>query len=298
MLQSHIGELAALAVAFAWTITAMAFEHASKHVGSLNVNLYRMPLAFIFLCMFTFFFRNNALPTDASAHQWIWLTFSGLVGFVIGDLFLFKAYIYIGSRFSMLVMTTVPPMTAMMGWLVFNEKLTIFSFLGMVLTILGIVLAVNTHKDAETKQFSKNSLKGILFAFVGAMGQSGGLILSKIGMQNYNAFASSQIRIIAGTIGFVTILIFLKRIKQGFKVLSNKEGMKGILLGSFFGPFIGVSLSLYAVQHAQTGIASTIMSIVPILIIVPSVFIFKQKITLIEIAGSFICVAGVALFFV
>ena len=250
-MESHIGELAALGVAIVWTITALAFEHAAIKVGSLNVNLMRLPIALVLLCIFTFFTRGNALPNDATSHQWIWLTLSGLVGFVIGDLFLFKAFTYIGSRFSMLIMTIVPPVTAFIAWLALNEKLSIFSFFGMTLTIGGIFLAVNSHKDKETKKFSKKSVLGIIFAIGGALGQSGGLILSKIGMDQYNAFASSQIRIIAGIIGFTTIFLVMGRIKGLIPALRNKSGMGGILIGSFFGPFIGVSLSLFAIQHTS-----------------------------------------------
>ncbi len=294
----HIGELAALGVALSWTITALSFEYASNRVGSLNVNLIRLPLAFLYLSIFCYFFRGNILPIDAGKHQWIWLSISGLVGFTFGDLFLFKSYTYIGSRFSMLIMTLAPPMAAIMGWFVFGEKLTYFSFIGMCLTIAGIIIVVNSHKDRATKKFSKLSAKGILFAFFGSVGQSGGLILSKVGMQNYNAFASTQIRIISGTVGFISIMFLMSRLKNISSALRNKDGMKGIIIGSVFGPFIGVSLSLYSIQRANTGIASTIMSIVPILIIAPSVFIFKQKIKTSEIIGAIMSVIGVSLFFI
>jgi len=295
---SHIGEFAALCVAIVWTITALSFEYAANRVGSLNVNIIRLPLAFLFLTIFNFFTRPYAFPVDAGSHQWIWLTISGLVGFVIGDLFLFKSFMFIGSRFSMLVMTTVPLLTALIGWFSMGERLTILSFIGMVLTIGGIIIALNSHRDKETNKFSKNSIKGILFAFGGAVGQSGGLILSKIGMQGYNAFASSQIRIIAGTVGFLIIMLFMGRLKKIAFAFKNREGMKGIIIGSFFGPFIGVSLSLFAIQHANTGVASTIMSIVPILIIPPSVIFFKQKVTILEIVGAVLSVIGVAMFFI
>ncbi|MBP8850311.1 MAG: DMT family transporter [Breznakibacter sp.] len=294
---SHIGEFAALGVAIVWTITALSFEYAANRVGSLNVNLLRLPFAFIYLAIFTFFTRGNSLPTDATNHQWMWLLLSGVVGFVIGDLFLFKAFTQIGSRFSMLIMTLVPPITALMGWLFLNETLTRLYFFGMLLTVSGIFLAVNSHKDESTNRFSKHSIRGIFYAIGGAIGQAGGLVLSKIGMQNYNPFASTQIRIIAGIVGFTLIMIFMGRIKKGFEALQNREGMKGIIIGSFFGPFIGVSLSLFAIQHANTGVTSTIMSIVPILIIPPSVLIFKQKVTISEIVGAILSVAGITLFF-
>lgn len=298
-LQSNIGEWAAFGTAIFWTITALAFESASLKVGSLSVNIIRLCIGFIFISIFTFFSRGLLFPTDANSMQWLWLSLSGLIGFVLGDLFLFKSYTLIGSRFAMLIMTLVPPLTAIQGRLFLNETLNGFHILGMSLTLAGIALAI-LQRDALTNGFTfKLSVKGTLFAFAGALGQSGGLILSKIGMSNnYNPFAATQIRIITGIIGFVILITVLKRWKGVFTSLSNGKAMTRIGLGSFFGPFLGVSFSLIAVQYTQTGIASTIMAIVPILIIPPSIFIFKQKITVWESIGAFISVAGVALFFI
>ncbi len=86
--------------------------------------------------------RGLFLPTDASADNWKWLVLSGLVGFVFGDLFLFKSYTIIGSRFSMLIMTLVPPITAFFSFLLIGERLTLFHGLGMTLTFAGISMAI------------------------------------------------------------------------------------------------------------------------------------------------------------
>ena len=116
MIQTHIGEFAALSVAICWTFSAIAFESASKIVGSLAVNLLRLILAFLFLSLFSYFYRGVVLPTDATSYQWFWLSLSGLVGFVIGDLCLFKSFTIIGSRMAMLIMTLAPPIAAFTGW--------------------------------------------------------------------------------------------------------------------------------------------------------------------------------------
>lgn len=58
-ISSHIGEFAALAVAFFWTITALAFESASKKIGSIQVNIIRLVIAFIFISVFNFFFEES-----------------------------------------------------------------------------------------------------------------------------------------------------------------------------------------------------------------------------------------------
>ncbi len=73
--------------------------------------------------------------------------------------------------------------------------------------------------------------------------------------------------------------------------------MKRITLGAFFGPFLGVSFSLLAVQNTKAGIAATLMSITPVLIIAPAVILFKEKINWKEILGAVITVIGIAFFF-
>jgi drug/metabolite transporter (DMT)-like permease len=296
-LENHYGELAALATACFWTVTALSFEFASKRVGSLAVNMIRLTVAFTLLAILTLIIRGMPLPLDASLHAWLWLSLSGLIGLVLGDYFLFKAYAALSSRIAMLIMTTVPPMTALIGWLLLGEKMTLLHMFGMFITVGGIFLAVFSMPENGKKIRLNYPVKGLMFALIGAAGQAGGLVLSKFGMGSYNAFAASHIRIIAAVIGYALIIIFLRK---GFLVsnaLKDKKGMRAIGLGSFFGPFLGISFSLLAVQYTETGIAATIMAIVPILIIIPSVFIFKEKFTWLEIGGAFISVAGVVMMF-
>ncbi len=298
MFHNHIGEISSLVVAVFWTITAVAFEFASKKVGSLSVNLIRLVLAFILLSIFNFFYRGNFFPSDAGTSQWIWLSLSGLVGFVFGDLCLFKAFIVIGSRLSMLIMTLAPPIAAVTGYFFMDENLSMYSITGIFITLTGIGLAVAGHNREQEKLTLKVPLKGYLYALGGAIGQALGLILSKKGMNGYDAFASTQIRIITGIAGFSLIIFLLRRSSNAIAALSNRPAMTAISIGSFFGPFLGVSLSLLSLKYTSTGIAATIMSTTPVLIILPSIFIFRQKVYLMEIIGAFLSVIGVALFFI
>lgn len=296
--QNHLGETYALLVAIFWTITALAFENAAHKVGSLSVNIIRLVIGFTFLSILNFILRGYLLPTDATSENWIWLILSGLVGFVLGDLFLFKSFTIIGSRFSMLIMTLVPPITAFLGWIVLNEKLTLFNYFGMSLTFGGIAMAIFSRESKNEKIKLKLSPKGVLFAFGGAIGQASGLVLSKFGMKDYSPFAATQIRIIAGIVGFAVLITVLGRWSRVYNALSHRKGMTAITIGSFFGPFLGVSFSLLSIKYTETGISSTIMSIVPVLIIPAAIFLHKQKITVYEIIGSVLSVCGVALFFV
>ncbi|MBN2054475.1 DMT family transporter, partial [bacterium] len=219
----------------------------------------------------------------------------GLVGFVIGDLLLFQAFVVIGSRISMLIMALVPPMTAMIGWIWLGETLGWIELAGMTLTVTGIVTVVSRRN--HNRRQDEKLLPGILLALGGALGQAIGLVLSKFGMGDYNAFAATQIRILAGIAGFTILFAGLGGWSRLLRATRDRGAMKRITLGSFFGPFLGVSFSLVAVQHTLTGVASTIMAIVPILIIPPSVVLFKERVTAWEVAGAIMAVTGVAVLF-
>ncbi len=294
---NYTGELAAVAVAFFWTITALSFEVATKRIGSLAVNITRLVFAMVFLSIFMWIYRGLPFPTDASPHAWLWLSLSGLVGFVFGDYFLFHSYRLISSRIAMLIMTFVPPVTAFLGWIVLGEMMTTQHLIGMTLTVSGIALTIFAKPNGQKIQL-KYPMKGLLYAFFGVLGQAGGLVLSKYGMMDYSPFASTQIRIIAGAVGFGLIIAFTGKTMFVINALKNKTALAGITIGSFFGPFLGVSFSLLAIQNTSTGIASTIMALVPILIIPPAAILFKQRVTLLDYIGAVISVGGVVMFFV
>jgi drug/metabolite transporter (DMT)-like permease len=330
---SHPGEFAALLTAVFWTVTALAFEAASRKIGSMIVNLLRLLAGFTFLSIFVWIYRGLPLPFDASPHTWFYLILSGLVGFVFGDLCLFQAFVVIGARVSMLLMALSPPMTALISWIILGETMNPRSWLGMVLTISGIALVVLKRGTGELvnglagEQVSRETgeqvnglageqgngkkdgrgigmrirlhypLWGILLGLGGAFGQALGLVLSKVGMEGYDTFASTQIRVIAGIVGFSILFFIFRRWKDTFFALRLRKPMLQLSLGAFFGPFLGVSFSLLAIKYADTGIAATIMALVPVLIIPPTMILYKEKVTLREILGAILAVGGVALFF-
>lgn len=293
----HSGEFAALLTAVFWTVTSLSFETASLRIGSIAVNIIRLIIGLAFLSLYTYIRRGHLLPVDAGFENWKWLVMSGLVGFVFGDLFLFKSYTIIGSRFSMRIMTLVPPLTAFFSFLITGERLTLFHGLGMTLTFSGITMAIVGRKSEGEKLSLKLSPSGILYATGGAIGQALGLVLSKLGLGDYDPFAATQIRIIAGIFGYVALVTLLSRWGNVSRGIRNKNAMKLTTLGAFFGPFLGVSFSLIAVKYTAAGIASTIMALVPVFIILPAVLIYREKVTVPEMLGAVVSVGGVGLFF-
>lgn len=307
----YFGEILSLGVAVSWTITALFAETASKRLGTLQLNVIRLTLSIIMVGGTLWWFTGSFLPLYTDSATLIWLALSGFVGYVLGDYCLFNSYVLIGSRFGQLFMTVAPIAAAFFGWIILGEHLSLQTLAGMLITLFGIGLSV-LGRGSSHKIGLKLPLKGVLFGIGAGVGQGVGLVLSKIGMNYYEAsipehmesvsdlvpFASTFIRAAVGAIGFILIMGYKKQFHTLNTACRDYKGMGAALGATVFGPFIGVSFSLMAVQYTEAGIASTLMALTPIFILWPSHYFFKQQITLREIIGAIISVLGVSLFFI
>jgi len=305
-----LGESIALVVALSWTATALFADAASHRLGALPLNLIRMILSLIMLSILLWLTTGSPYPLFADEEAWKWLALSGLVGYVFGDFCLFNSYIIFGSKYGQLFMTLAPPIAGITGWLFLGEEMRWTSWLAMFVTLCGIAFSIMVKQGNSVKV--KLPFKGILFGIGAGLGQGVGLVLSKIGLNHYALsipedapesitmlmpFAGTYIRALAGLVGFAIILLFRKEMRLVLDGIHDRKGMTYATLTTFFGPFIGVSLSLMAVQYTQAGIASTLMALTPVLIIIPYSILHKQKISLRELAGTIITLTGVAMFF-
>lgn len=303
---TYIGELISIGVAFSWTATALLSEFGSKRLGNLTLNVLRMALALVFSLVLFVVVTGSPLPAGASPEAAGWMLLSGLVGYVIGDFCLFQCYIIIGSRFGQLFMTLAPLAAALMAWVTLGQQMTLMSMVAMLVTLFGISISV-LGRGQHHKVSLKLPLNGVLFAVGAALCQGVGLVLSKIGMDHYELgaempewlvpFSANFYRCIAGVVGFAILHYFRDGMAPFYDALRDRKGLSVALATTIFGPFVGVGFSLMAVQYTAAGIASTLMAMTPIIIILPSYWLFHEKITLKAVVGAFISVIGVSLFF-
>ena len=308
----YLGEIISLLVAVLWTATALFADQASHRIGAMSTNFFRMVFSAILLAGLLWIVIGHPYPAFADGKTWLWMGLSALVGYVFGDYCLFNSYIVIGARFGQLFMTLAPPFAAIAGWALLGETLSWKSWLAMAVTLTGIAISILNRSGADHHLRLKLPFKGVLLGIGAGLGQGVGLVLSKIGMQHYAAalpadapaafdwampFASTMIRSLTGMVGFFVLMALMRKLPELRAALKNGAGMKYTGLTTLFGPFIGVSLSLMAVQYARAGIASTLMALTPVLILFPYALIYKQKITPKEILGVIISMTGVALFF-
>ncbi len=304
----YLGELISIGVAFSWTATALLSEFGSKRMGNLTLNVMRMGIALIFSLVLFWVMTGSPLPAHASSEAYMWMLLSGIVGYVIGDFCLFQCYIIIGSKFGQLFMTLAPIAAAVTAWAALGQQMRAQGIVAMVVTLAGIAITV-LGRDDQHRVSLKLPLNGVLFAIGAAVCQGVGLVLSKIGMNHYEAsmtaptqpwllpFFANFFRCVAGIAGFLLLMAFREGYASLRRNLTDRVSMTAAVATTIFGPFVGVGCSLMAVQYTGAGIASTLMALTPIIIILPAYWLFRQPITAKSVLGAVISCIGVSLFF-
>ncbi len=291
------GTLLSVGTAFCWTLSALAFESASRRVGSLVVNLVRLVIAFAFLVGWCWYHRGLPLPTDASRERWVYLSLSGLLGFFIGDMALFRAFVVMGARLSTLFMSLAPPMAALLGYLMLGERIPLTGWVGITITLSGVVWVVSERlRDEDPARLRRVTAAGIALGVIAAMGQAVGAVFSKKGMEGgYDPAAATQIRALAGIAGFTLMLAVIGYLPRALASFKKPREITLMTLGAFVGPFIGVTLFHAALQRVQTGVAQTITATIPVIIIPFVIVLYKEHVTPRAIFGAVVTVIGVAI---
>lgn len=262
------------------------------------VNRVRLAAACLFLGIGGWIFTGNPWPVDAGWERWLWLGTSGIVGLVIGDAFLFQAFVWIGPRISMLMMSLAPIIAAFVAWIFLGESLSGMQIAGVLITLIGVSWVI-LDKNNKTSGKKENYLRGILYGLAAATGQGLGLVLAKPGLgDDYFPLSANFIRMFIAFVLIWLITIAQRKFRATIReVRMNPPALMAILGGAFSGPFLGVTLSLFALQNTSIGVASTLMALPPIFLLPVEYIIFKEKIGWGSILGTVVALLGVGVLF-
>lgn len=298
---SYIGEIAALATAFLWMLSSLCWTAAGERVGSLSVNVIRLVVALPMLMAYMWISQGVVAPFSASADTWLYLSISGVFGFFVCDLFLFRSFLLIGPRLGMLILSLVPPLTALIGRFLLNEQLTLINWLGMAMAMAGVAWVVlespASPEGGGGRRYVFN-IRGGLMALMAAASQAISMVIAKMGLkEDLPAIGATEIRLIAGLAAFLIIVTVTGRHATVFKAMGDRRAMGIIVLGSIVGPVAGVALLMVAISRIPTGLAQTFLALSPVMIIPFMRVIYKERISIHTVAGALVAFAGVALLF-
>ncbi len=293
-----IGEVAGLATSFFFALTSIIFAASGRMVGSQVTNRIRLIFALTYLMVLNLILFHEPLPFSAEPSRWIWFGLSGAIGLSLGDAFYFQSLIAVGPRLGSLLLSLAPIFGSIIAWVFFGETLAMPQITGIVLALAGMGWVVMSHKEPLGTP-AGHTQRGIFFGVLAGLGQASGLVLSKQGMVgDFSPFQGNVIRMLVAAILIWALTFFQRSVGSTFRSMREKpQAIRLLALGALVGPVLGVSCSLFAVQHIEVGVASTLMALPPVIVLPISYFVFKEKFGWQAVAGTILALAGVAILF-
>lgn len=309
----YIGEIAGLLTSLFFAINAVIVTQAGAQIGSVILNRARVVFALLYLVILNLILFHEPLPVEAGSSRWVWLALSGIIGLAIGDAFLFQAYLSIGPRLGSLLLSLSTVFGVVEAWVFFGQRLRLGQIIGIALCLGGIiwVLAERGFQPPPSTGLESGlpaggnassyhpSPAGILFGVLAAVGQATGLVFSGQGMHgSFSPISGNVIRMLAAVVALWLVATLQKQAGPTIRTLRlNPSAVQLVALAALFGPVIGVSFSLLAVQNSPVGVASVLTSLSPIFMLPFSHFFYKEHLGWQPVAGTVLAMVGVVILF-
>jgi drug/metabolite transporter (DMT)-like permease len=185
-----------------------------------------------------------------------------------------------------------------------GEPLSPLAMFGIAVTLSGIIVVILEKEEKSEENLAAKNRKtlGVFFGLISAMGQGFGVVLSKKGMYfgvnaAMNPVSVALIRMLLAGVFVWTCAVFAGKLPTLHRAVKDKEGIKYTAAGAVVGPFLGMTLSMVAVADTQTGIAQTLMSLTPVIIIPVIWIIYRERTSWRGILGALVAIIGVAILF-
>jgi drug/metabolite transporter (DMT)-like permease len=294
------GETAALGTAACFSLAANLFAAAGKKIGSTTVNRIRLAAVVPMLSVALMLTKGAAWPFWATGLQLSVLALSGLVGLVFGDGNYYRSLVILGPGRASLLAATSPIFTMTLAWVALGERPGRLALLGVALTAAGVILVVYKKQPsaAAAASMTGSVAAGVLAGVLGALGQAGGLILSKVALRSgIDPLSATVIRAAAGCAGVWTLTLLRGETSKTFRALRDRRTAGLVFGGTLAGPLFGVGLSLLAIRLIEAGVTASIIAIAPIPTMILARWLHKEPLTLRGVMGALIAVSGVIVLF-
>lgn len=297
----YAGELAALGTAGCFGSASNLFAAAGRRMGSHKLNRLRITTAWMFLTIALWSLQRVWWPGSVTPTALVALSISGMVGFVFGDSWGFRSIVILGPGRASLLAATTPLFTTALAWPILQQRPGPLACLGMLLNFGGVAFAITSRSRREAARAGQregSERMGILSGLLGAFGQSGGIILSKIGLRTgLDPLSATVVRIAAATVTVWLLTVARRQVRPTLASLGDGRGTAFMAAGALMGPVLGVTLALTSLDYIEAGVATSITALSPLVAMLLAARFHGERLSWRPFAGALLAIAGVVILF-
>lgn len=238
----------------AYSSAGLIFSLYAKRFSSMWINQVKVLVAIIAFAI-AMIASNQLMPLKALPTSMLLL--SGLVGLCVGDIFLYRAFVTLGTGRSLVLYSFQPLMLGIYGYLFLGQ---IFSF-HQSFAVLCMICCVFIFMLERNRSLGSWDFKSFIWAFAGITLDAVGVMLTRSAYEmepGFETFQVNTIRCAGAIIGF--ILLSPKSYFVAIKDMMNlRKREQTLIIGSAIcGCFLSLTLYLAALKYAHVGTLTSI----------------------------------------
>ena len=223
--------------------------------------------------------------------DWILFIIIGLFGFFIFQISFPVGVKYTSASISALIMATLPVNVVLINLILKSEKITLRTITGIVLSITGIAVIILGTKGGISLEGTYT--KGVILLIVAEMGFAVYTVKSKSLISRYSLY---QIMFIVILFSFIPFTVISAKQLLVFPLLSvSPIAWTGIIFTGIFGSCIANIIWYRGISHLGSTKTSIYANLPPVFGIIVSFIFLNETLTLLQIAGGLVIMAGVIL---
>jgi drug/metabolite transporter (DMT)-like permease len=269
-----------------WSFSFIWFKVANEYYKPMTIVFIRLVISVILLTTYLILTKKFMKIRKGDLRLFFMLALFEPFFYFLGESF---GLTYVSSTVGSVIISTIPVVATIGAWLFFKERLKLINYTGIILSFVGIIVFI-LNSDGSLS-FNIKGLALLSFAVVSAVGYN--LTLSRL-VSNYSPVYIVFVQNVLGALFFLPVFLIFD-LRTFINAPHSFESFKPIIELSVFASCGAFILFAFSVRNMGISKANVFTNCIPVFTALFSFFLMGEKLTIQNIAGMIIVIAGLFL---
>jgi drug/metabolite transporter (DMT)-like permease len=266
-----------------WSFSFIWFKIANETFHPITIVFIRLVFSVILLTTYLVITKNFMKIRKQDRKLFLMLALFEPFSYFLGESF---GLAYVSATVCSVLISTIPVFATIGAWIIFRERLKVINYAGIILSFIGVLVFI-LNRDGSLS-FNIKGLGLLFWAVFSAVGYN--LTLSRL-VGAYSPVYIVNVQNVIGAMLFLPLFIILD-FRHFFGTPFTFDMFKPIIELSVFASCGAFILFAYSVRNMGITRANVFSNSIPVFTALFSFIILGEKLTVQNITGMFIVIAG------
>ena len=287
-----MGSAFSLGCAFFWAFSVILFKKAGDNFSPIALNIYKSVVAMVMIGL-TMLVMGIPFFPDVEPRVWWVLALSGLFGITLADIFYFSALNRLGAGMVAVMECLYLPGVLAFSYILLGERMGVWGIIGSILVLCAILVGAFPLKDLKPGTIHKSEkLRGLFAGLLAMIFMALGIVIAKDVLDQTDVFWATFIRVSAGVLGLVPIVLCHPKRMQVVRELKFSKAWLNAFPATVSGNYIALLLWVAGMKYTTVSRAGVLNQMSTIFLFILATVWLKEKMTAQRLAAILLAVAG------